>query len=364
MSDKKKVLFISYVDENMLSSGSGVRPAKMLHAFQEEGHSIISLTGSQADRTGRLRRINEVLAEIKNNKPDLCYIESPTYPIMLHADRKLIKTIHKMGIPIGYFYRDFYRKFPEEFPRRKGFSGRIKDLGLDYLQLLTDRSLFSCDVVYVPSHEACALLPYRNMRPLPPAGIDMLHEKKKCGHTGIYVGGIIGHYDGKLLLETFALLYEKSKEYRLLLVCREAEWKKIDSQYKDAPWLTVRHCSGAELDELLRKADFALVAGDKTWRYNDIAISVKVFEYLSYGLPQVAVNNKAVEELIETEKIGLTVEQNAEEMADAIERLVNDEALYEDLQKNITQSLRKRNLWVHRVRQVVADLLSKDEEKL
>ena len=123
----------------------------MLQAFREEGHELITLTGWQT-AADRVEKIRGVLREIRRSKPDLCYIESPTYPIMRHADRKLIRTIHRMGIPIGYFYRDFYRKFPDEFPRRRSLRGRAKEFALDILQasliarLHTVTNLFSASI--------------------------------------------------------------------------------------------------------------------------------------------------------------------------------------------------------------------------
>ena len=134
-----RVLYITYVDQSFVSSGSGVRPAKMFKAFQEEGHEVLLLSGMQTHKK-RSKQIKGIKKEIRKCKPDLCYIESPTYPIMLHADRSLIKYVCKKGIPTGYFYRDFYRQFPDLFPRRTGIKGRVKELLLDFLQHLTVRS--------------------------------------------------------------------------------------------------------------------------------------------------------------------------------------------------------------------------------
>ena len=39
------VLYITYVNSDEIFSGSGVRPAKMLNAFKQEGHEVIVLQG-------------------------------------------------------------------------------------------------------------------------------------------------------------------------------------------------------------------------------------------------------------------------------------------------------------------------------
>ena len=352
--EKQTVLYISYVDENELSSGSGVRPAKMLKAFRDLGYDMIVLSGEQTSKQ-RVQRIREVLGKIRERKPDLCYIESPTYPIMRHEDRRLIRTIHKMGIPMGYFYRDFYRRFPEEFPRRSTLSGRIKDFGLDVLQDLTDRCLKNCDIVYVPSREAAGILPYKDVRPLPPAGENHLPAMKPLNRTAIYVGGLAGAYNIQLILDAFALLDKQENRCELIVVCREKEWEQLSHPCKDADWLKVYHVSGKELGALYERASVALSAKACT-PYNEFAVSVKTFEYLSYGLPQIVNRAKAITELIESEGIGLSVEPTPQAFAQALISLFEDPERYRQLQGQLRRSLLERNLWTHRARTVVEDL--------
>ena len=170
-----KVLFISYVDMDRQDSGSGVRPVKMLSAIKNRGYDVITLSGNQMlpDRRKQIKEIKEVIIQ---SCVDWCYIESPVYPIMHKADRDLIRFIHRRKIPIGYFYRDFYRKFPGLFPRRTGLVNRIKDIYLDIQQKWTDTVLHNCDIIYLPSEQAKKLFSYADMRALPPAGENWLRD--------------------------------------------------------------------------------------------------------------------------------------------------------------------------------------------
>ena len=144
------ILYITYIDFGEGVSGSGVRPQKMLRAFEQEGHEVKLLSGGQGNLRTRKKRL-EALAEtdkwLDSHRPDLCYIESPVQPILWGFDRKLIRKIHKLGIPLGYFYRDYYRKYPDLFPKRKDLAGRCKELWLDILQRRTDRLLRCADIV-------------------------------------------------------------------------------------------------------------------------------------------------------------------------------------------------------------------------
>ncbi len=360
--EKKKILYINYIDFSQnASSGSGVRPYRFFKEFENTGCELTVLSGNQAS-ADRPRKIKEIYAKVKENKPDLCYIESPTYPILRHADRSLIKKLHKLGVPTGYFYRDFYRKFPEQFPKRSSFMGRIKDLGLDLLQKLTNRVLRYCDVVYFPSLEAAALFDYKKMKALPPAGENRLpSECREQNHTAIYVGGISGHYDGELLLDAFASLSATDPSARLILVCREDEWGALTSPHKNAEWLDVHHASGEGLIKLYNEASVALVVPKKSMPYNDLAVSVKIFEYISYGLPVITLDSKAMSRIVNDEGLGLVASPDAQSLCESIEKMFNDKELYECYSESVRKALLNRNLWGHRVEQIVNDLCAQSK---
>jgi glycosyltransferase involved in cell wall biosynthesis len=354
MKDVKKILYITYIDMNNASSGSHVRPRMMLKCMKELGYEVIELTG---DQTGddRLEKIHEAEAAIRSEKPDICYIESPTYPIMKHADRAFIGTVHDMGIPVGYFYRDFYRKFPLKDPKGRSLSRRVKDFGLDRLQEMTDKALNACDIVYFPSAECSELFSYKDMRPLPPAGTDLLPGVKEVNHTCIYVGGITGHYNGKLLFDAFKELHKRDSSYKLILVCREAEWAKFEHACKEAEWVSVHHTSGDGLLPLYDEASLSLIIHSDN-AYNKYAIPVKTFEYMSHGLPIVSVDIKALGSFIRNEGIGEVVSPEPEAFADGVQKILGSVDTYKSYADRVQTSLLERNLWKHRVETIVSDL--------
>lgn len=354
-SREKIMLFIAYDEPDRLSSGSGLRPAKMLEAFNNIGCETIVLYKEQTDK-GRPQAIADTLNQIKKHRPDFCYIESSTYPIMRHADRKLIKTIHKMGIPTAYFYRDFYRQFPEQFPRRKDLVGRMKELALDFLQHLTDRVLRYCDIVYVPSEECKRYVSHRNIKALPPAGEDCFPEAKEPNHNIIYVGGISSLYNGDLILATAHELYERDKSYKMILVSRKSELEACSSPYKEGPWVEIHQASGNELEPLYYSSSVAISALRKEYPYSDLCVPVKIFQYLSYGLPQIAVNVKSVANILKTERIGYAIDPTPTAMADAVEDILDDPQKYGEITEQLHERLVKNNLWVHRVQKVISDL--------
>jgi len=140
------------------------------------------------------------------------------------------------------------------------------------------------------------------------------------------------------------------------LVCREMEWAKFDHSMKNAPWLDVIHASGDQLSEIYNRASVALMVPRKDMSYNEFAVSVKTFEYISYGLPIVAVNVHALSTIIEKEEIGITSKSDASCFADCISSILDDEKKYQKICSNIELSLYSKNLWKHRILQVIDDL--------
>lgn len=354
-----RILYISYIDLGDLESGSKVRPVKILEALENTGHEIVVLTGNQTGKD-RKKSIQETERSIQENKPDICYVESPTHPIFRSYDRKFIRKLHQMGIPIGFFLRDFRGMFKKDFPRRtNSLEGFLKDFYWDCLWPKTFKTLNYCDIVYLPSEKCKGLFNYHDMRALPPAGDNHLTEKINYSHTCIYVGGWGGSYDGCFLLDAFEKLYKEDHTYHLILVCRKKEWDSFSHPCKNASWLEVHHVSGNELTPLYRRSSLGLFIGKKDYEYMKYCIPVKTYEYMGYGLPIVAANAESLSVIIENEKTGIATEADIDKFNDAIKTILNDRALYEDYVNNTKESLLKKNLWKYRVEQIISDLSSK-----
>ena len=356
------ILYIAYTDFAPTQVGASMRPQKMYRAFVDEGHKVKLLCGRQGtlrseERARRAAEVKKISAWLDTERPDLCYIESPVYPILWEFDRALIRKIRRLGIPIGYFYRDFYRRFPDLYPGRSDPVGRIKEKGLDILQDTTDRLLKKADIVYFPSMSAAALFDYRDKRALPPAGELREATALPRDNTCIYVGGMGGHYGGENLLKAFHILNAEGS-YPLLLVCRQNEWASVPAELKTGSWLEVHHTSGDGLTPLYRRSELAVLPIEKT-AYTDTAVNIKFFEYMSYGLPVASTDVAAVADLVRKNDIGRVGGDTPEEIAENIRAMLSDTEGIERWHHNALRSMAEGNLWIHRARQVVRELSEK-----
>lgn len=361
------VLYINYIEFFLSPSGSSIRPQKIYDALKKRNINIYMLTGmiGKKHRKIRLENIRKVYDWLKNNTPDYCYIESPGTSIIHKADRRLITEIHKLGIPIGYFYRDVYYKFPEILNNGSKSKSIINLIKFYYhrFQIFRDEKLLkgNVDVVFVPSDEIKKYLKFKNMVSLPPAGeILELNFNNCCQKSLIYVGGISKRYGVNLMLNAV----EKANENTfipLTIVCRENEKNAIDKKYLNCRWLTIVHASGKELNKYYDTAAIGLLPLEKCI-YNDFAIAVKLFEYMSYNIPIIATDCTEQKKIIETEKIGLICTYDAEDMAKKILKLYNNNELINYFKINIKKSLNTKNSWQHRIDTIEKCLLYRGRE--
>ena len=108
------------------------------------------------------------------------------------------------------------------------------------------------------------------------------------------------------------------------------------------------------------KSDLAIIALLKNV-YNDIVIPVKMFEYISHGLPIVATNCTETANFVTHNRVGLITEDNPQSLAEKILHLVNDPELYRELRDNARHTLENGNMWTDRAKFVAEQLAALDK---
>ena len=357
----KILMHMPYPFPQELVSGSRVRPYKMYRAFLELGYEVELIAG---DVPSRRKQILDLIHHGNIDDIASCYSEPGTIPVHPVWDHLLYCFLAKTKLPTGIFYRDAYWKFAD------WDSYSLIKTRFPWLRYRLDLLVFSrtATVIFFPSQTMADLFSLASPKvPLPPGGQIMAREYYLRPvdeiKTVTYVGGIRHRYDGLEILLQALDLANRQVALNLDLVCRQDEFvhqRPTFAKYDGAEWLHVHHLTGKDLEQVYRRSALSVIPRLRN-PYSDMAMPVKLFEYLSYGLPIVATNCTEIANFISRNKVGLIAEENAPSLADRILQLVEDKALYDELRCNVRQTLENGNLWTDRARFVAEQLAALDK---
>lgn len=354
---KKNIIIFYPFDISNVASGSRVRPYKIYESFLKSGFDVFLISGNKSERKKIFKRFKSEDVE----KYSYCYFELPTFPINPLIDYQILFYLKRKKIPIGVYYRDAYWKFRNYFRRNEPQRSML------LLRYKADFAVLRKTVssIFFPSLSFSRLFKIKKIKKiiLPPGAEiknDKFYRRKREPAFGIYVGGISERYGLELLLDAFDNL-QKSRKINLILVCRKedlAKKKNIIKEYSKKNWLCFFHESGKDLERLYERADFGILPLKKD-NYNDLALPVKLFEYLSYGLPVVATDCYEIGKFVKKNKIGLVCKDNPESLARAILEITGNKEKYEKVRKNTFSTLGAGNLWEDRVKKIDESLTQK-----
>lgn len=357
-----KLLYITFIDlNNSPTSGSAVRPLKMQCAFEKLGLEVVTVSGMNNNIPIRREAVKIIKKRIAAWMPDLCYIEPPSGPMFYHGDLRLIRFLHKTGIPTSIFYRDAYWKYPEYSAERNlSVVGKLKRIVIKYMQI-HQWSIFrkNIDLIYFPSQTMAKEFDCLHKDVLPPgAFIPEFTDKEELSSPlqFIFVGGAARNYGTFLTLEAFEKLNKPDVRAKVFYICPEEQWNGlgIDKEnYSD--WLEVIHTSGDEnLRPYYEKADVALLTAPRTF-YRDFAVPVKIYEYISYLKPVLVTDCTETARIVIENKVGWVTKDDVESVEKQLEYLCDHQDEIEKIKHGMEQA-RTNNMWVSRAEKVIKDL--------
>lgn len=370
MDNKKRCIFHipNYIDMSR-KSASNIRPFKMIEAFKENGYIVDVVMGYAKDRR---QKIKDIKANIKNGiNYEFMYSESSTMPTLLTEknhlplhpllDFSFMKYCKKNGVKIGLFYRDIYWKF-EEYKQEVHGLKRFFAILLYKYDLKKYRKLL--DILYIPSKRFMNSLPKKSItckkyeiKTLFP-GCDNLVSKTTSEEESnvlklFYVGGITDNiYDFR---ELFKIVSQES-DVQFTVCCRETEWNKVKSLYNEymSENIHIVHKGGEELKKYYNSNDLCSMIFNKN-KYRDMAMPMKLFEYLANNKPIIATKNTAAGEFVDENKIGWTIEYTEKEIQNILRYLKQNRDEIKKISEKQKEII-KHNTWKARAEQVSKDL--------
>lgn len=345
--------------------GSALRPCQMLRALRAIGYEVDVVAGYSHERKKKIRAIKKRIRD--GVVYDFVYSESVNDPTLLSdsdhlprhpfLDFRFLGFCRKKGVPVGLFYRDMHWQFPvyrERVPHWK----QMITLPLFRRDLRMYRK--NVDVLYVPSERMGEIVPHSTTKPLPPGGqkrpevLDCRASKaqEKGSLRVFYVGNVMGVYD----LTDFCKAVKETENVYLTICTPQTSWEQMQRNY--APYLCDRirvvHKSSGELQPYYEEADVFCCCLEVN-QYTALAMPIKVFESISYGVPVMISDGIAAGELIAREKCGWIVQNNAEDYARLLKFLRDEPDDVRQKTKN-TMMIAPTHSWESRAQQVAEDL--------
>lgn len=142
----------------------------------------------------------------------------------------------------------------------------------------------------------------------------------------------------------------------MYVICRKAEYEQNTflKEKAENDWVTIEHLSGESLIQVFKKAHIGIVPIQKN-SYHDFAVPVKLFEYLSFGLPLIVTDCSAQTRIVREGGYGLVIKDSADELAQSILNIIQKNN-YIEYKNNILQTAFKNHSWYARAAKVYADL--------
>lgn len=351
------------IEENPLV-GSAVRPFQILNALKACGYIVEEVIGYGNERKKKIKNIKKSI--MAGEKYDFLYSESLTMPTLLSEkdhlpkfpvlDFSFFKFCKKNGINIGLFYRDIHWKFPLY---RESVKSWIPFVTLPFYKYDLMQYKRLVDILYVPSKPFMQYIEYgTNWKTLPSGGqYNIIDSCKRTIENSeklnlFYVGGIVGLNDVSKLM-TFV---KDLDQLELTVCCPIEEWEKNKSKFN--PCLgentTIIHERGEGLKKYYEKADIACLYFPNN-DYRDMAMPVKLFEYISYGKPIICNSKTAAAEYIDENQLGWIVDYDDDSLKKLLIRLSSEKNEIMEKMANV-KKIAIKNTWKARAEEIINDL--------
>lgn len=348
-------------------SASGIRPLRMLEAFQRLGYEVDIVAGYSKERK---KAIKEVKKKIKlGAEYDFVYSESSTMPTILTdkhhlplnplLDFSFFRFCKNNNIKVGLFYRDIYWLF-ESYDNSVSFlKGRAAKLSYIYELHFYKRYLSH---LYLPSIEMgryVPIVPSTIFSALPPGhDIESQVSENEYQNDSIhklkvfYVGGMSDHYQMHIL---FSVINQRD-DIEFVLCTRENEWNALKSEYPElSKNIKIVHKSGREMQALMADSDIVSIFV-KPQEYREFAAPVKLYEYLGHHKPIIASQGTLAGKFVAENKIGWSLPYDEKALNSLFDELICKPELIVEIKQQMNV-VAESHTWQARAKQVIKDLV-------
>jgi hypothetical protein len=246
---------------------------------------------------------------------DGIYVESSTF-LPAETDLAFLGLARALGIPVLTYIRDAYQLFDDYYradtPRRwisaRAFLPAVRALGAVSTQLAFPSAGLARAVVGGDAN----LLP-----PGSPDPVDV--ARRPDARRLLFVGDArLPAQGADRLVEAVVRARAQGVNVELTVVCRPGQ----EPPPPHPEWLGVVRAEGGAIVQLLPDVLATVIPRPRS-PYNDLALPIKLFDYLAYGRPLLVTRCEEQAQVVAESESGIVVDDDVASMADAIGRLAS-----------------------------------------
>ena len=300
-------------------SGPTVRIGQLRDALTRRV-ALDLVSGARASRGWRLLRY---AGAGRLGGLDGIYVESSS-SLPGPVDLLFLFVARARGIMVVTYIRDAYQLFPEYYPvttlrrrlSRAAFLPTFRALAhVSSITAFPSRGLARAVLGDSARAAAAALLPpgtrMPEVAPFDPAARGILY----VGSLALPASG------GDLLVDAVQRARDRGHDVHLICVAPPGQGPREPHP----PWLELVRASGSEIEQLLPRV-LACIAPRPRTPYNDLAVPIKVFEYLGYRRPVITTDVVETAAIVKAAGCGPVVPATADGLAEGIEAMVTASA--------------------------------------
>ena len=343
-----RVLMLAMYEAGSASSGPEVRIRRMLAALRE----LVAVDLVDGHRPGRRAALAGYALRGRLRGLDGIYVESST-ALPSETDLAILGVARAAGIPVLTYVRDAYQLFEDYYQAdtwRRRASRRLFPAAMHALRLV------STDLAFPSRGLAEAVLGPRAgaEAPLLPPGSPPPFEVPRTPDANrlLFVGDTrVPAQGGDLMLAAVEAARRDGVDVELLCVTRPGG----EPPLPHPAWLRVERASSDEVAFLLPEV-IGTVIPRAPDAYNDLAIPIKLMEYLAYGRPLLVTDRTETARIVRAADAGIVVGDSPDDMAAAIRQLVAASPEQRAAWDAAASEAARRNAWSARAHDVLETL--------
>lgn len=338
------MLLLSMYPLGEARSGPVVRITRFAEALRHHV-DVDVIEGSRASR--RMRTLRYLLRG-RLTDADAVYVESSN-ALPAETDILLMALAKLLGRPVATYFRDAYRLFPENYALnsiRRRLSRGVYPIAVWGLRK-------SSTLIAFPSGGLARAIGVQRPWLLPPGAPEPFEIPQRAGAKSLlYVGKFHpARHGGTTLLRAVELARARGADVDLISVTPEG----AEPEPPWPAWLRIERATSPEIARLLPDV-LATMVTFAPGPYNDLAVPIRLMEYLAYGRPIIATPRTETARIVAESGAGLVVDDGEEGLADGIRRLWDASDDERSTWSLAAESAARANSWDQRARDLLAML--------